>query len=133
MCVEFRAMRGFYHKAVISSVVFSFLFFCPVFPQHAMTQPKPLTQALSFPAQEIIQQDDKMRKYSYQINFAQALASVKNTIVLLFNRSSNLISEIIRELTELFSVTIEPIRPGRKFIRKPKPRKKYYLNYKPIG
>ena len=100
---------------------------------HARVFSKNLTQALSFPAQEIIQQDDKMRKYSYQINFAQALASVKNTIVLLFNRSSNLINEIIRELTELFSVTIEPIRPGRKFIRKPKPRKKYYLNYKPIG
>ncbi len=100
---------------------------------HARVFSKNLTQALSFPAKEIIQQDDEKRKYCYQVNFAHALASVKNTLVLLFNRSCSTIRELILELTELFSVTIEPIRPGRKFLRKPKLRKNYYLNYKPIG
>ncbi len=100
---------------------------------HARVFSKNLTQALSFPAKDIIQQDDENRKYSYQVNFAQALASVKSTIVLLFNRSLSTIRELILDLTELFSVTIEPIRPGRKFLRKPKIRKNHYLNYKPIG
>ena len=100
---------------------------------HARVFSKNLTQALSFPAKAIIQQDDKNRKYSYQVNFAQALASAKSTIVLLFNRPMKTVRKLLTDLTELFSVIIEPIRPGRNFPRKPKQRKNFYLNYKPVG
>lgn len=100
---------------------------------HARVFSKNMTQALSLPARPFIEQADEDRKYSYQVNFAQALVSVKNTIALLFNRPMEILKRILFDLIELLSVTVEPVRPGRTFLRNPKPRKSFYLNYKPIG
>ena len=100
---------------------------------HARVFSKNMTQILSLPTKPLIEQADRNRKYSYQVNFAQALASVKNTIVLLFNRPMETVYRLLSDLLELLSITIEPIRPGRKFPRNPKKRKNFYLNYKPIG
>ncbi len=100
---------------------------------HARIFSKNLTQILSWPAKDIIRQLDENRTYSYQVNFAQTLASVKDTIVLLFTRPRQIVLQLISYLTELFSKTIEPVGPGRQFPRKEKQRKKIYLNYKPIG
>jgi hypothetical protein len=100
---------------------------------HARIFSKNLAQSLSFPANEIIQQECEDRKYSYQVNFAYTLASVKNTVILLFNQSIETIHDIIVDLTMIISATVEPVRPGRKFDRKQKTRRNYYMNYKPIG
>ena len=100
---------------------------------HARVLSKNLAQSLSFPANEIIHQDYSDRKYCYRINFAHTLSSVKNTVIMLFTRSVEAVHKIIDDLTILFSATVEPIRPGRKFERKLKPRKIHYMNYKPIG
>ena len=88
---------------------------------------------VSLPTKPFIEQSYRNRKYSYQVNFAQALASVKNTIVLLFNRSMETVNRLLYDLLELLSITVEPVRPGRSYPRNHKRRKNFYLNYKPIG
>ena len=100
---------------------------------HARVFSKNMTQILSLPTKPFIEQADRNRKYSYQVNFAQALASVKNTIVLLFNRSMQTVNSLLHDLLELLSVTVEPVRPGRSYPRNHKKRKNFYMNYKPIG
>ena len=100
---------------------------------HARVFSKNMTQVLSLPTKPFIEQADRNRKYSYQVNFAQALASVKNTIVLLFNRSMETVNRLLHDLLELLSMTVEPVRPGRSYPRNHKKRKNFYLNYKPIG
>jgi hypothetical protein len=100
---------------------------------HARVFSKNMTQILSLPTKPFIEQADRNRKYSYQVNFAQALASVKNTIVLLFNRSMETVNRLLHDLLQLLSMTVEPVRPGRSYPRNHKKRKNFYLNYKPIG
>ncbi len=41
---------------------------------HARVFSKNLTQILSFPTKPIVKRADRYRKYSYQVNFAQAIA-----------------------------------------------------------
>lgn len=94
---------------------------------------KNLTSALSYPTRKAIKQADKNKKYEYQINFAQALSKTKDVIALLFNRPKEKVIHLIAQLHEIFIKTIEPIRPGRKFPRNHKIRRKsFYLCYKPI-
>ena len=100
---------------------------------HARVFSKNMTQILSLPTKPFIEQADRNRKYSYQVNFAQALASIKNTIVLLFNRPMETVNRLLHDLLELLSITVEPVRPGRSYPRNHKRRKNFYLNYKPIG
>ena len=100
---------------------------------HARVFSKNMTQVLSLPTKPFIDQAYRNRKYSYQVNFAQALASVKNTIVLLFNRPMETVNRLLYDLLELLSITVESVRPGRSYPRNHKLRKNFYLNYKPIG
>ena len=94
---------------------------------------KNLTSALSYPTRKAIKQADKNKKYEYQINFAQALSKTKDVIALLFNRPKEKVIHLIAQLHEIFIKTIEPIRPGRKFPRNHKIRRKsFYLCYKPM-
>ncbi len=78
MCVEFRAMRGFYPKTVISGVVFSFLVFCPVFPLHAMTQSKPLTKALYFKGIEKVVQPEFLQRFTQGTETVKILVLLKD-------------------------------------------------------
>ena len=78
MCVEFRAMRGFYQKTVIFGVVFSFLVFCPVFPQHAMTQSKPLTKALYFKGIEKVTQPEFLERFTQGAETVKILVLLKD-------------------------------------------------------
>ncbi len=90
-----------------------------------------LTAALAYPTREIIEQESQHKKYSYQINFTQALSKIKDTVVLLFNRSN--ILELLSKLFDLFIKTVEPIRPKRRYPRKKGiQRKSFFLSYKPI-
>ena len=90
-------------------------------------------QQIGLDLKPFIEQADRNRNYSYQVNFARALVSVKNTIVLLFNRPMETVNRLLHDLLELLSMTVEPVRPGRSYPRNHKKRKNIYLNYKPVG
>ena len=99
---------------------------------HAKVFTKNLTAILSYSAQKQIEKQVHERKYNYQINFTQALSKMKDTVVLLFNRPRDAVMRILDKLHVIFTKTIEPIRPGRKFPRKHKIPQQFYICYKPI-
>jgi hypothetical protein len=100
---------------------------------HAKVFSKNLTTILARPINNIIEKNTHNRKYHYQINFTQILSKMKDTVVLLFNRSYAVLKNLISELHKIFVQTIEPIRPGRRFERKHKiKRRDFYPCYKPI-
>lgn len=70
-------------------------------------------------------------KYVHQINFAQAVSKMKNTIVLLFNRTHEKIIVIIEKIRKIFIQTTESVRPGRKFSRRHRVKQqRFFLEYK---
>ena len=74
------------------------------------------------------------QKYDYQVNLTHALATVKDLMPLLFQRSKRKIKLIIEALLELLQRTVEPIRPGRQYPRKHRvSSRKYYICYKRIA
>ena len=99
---------------------------------HAKVFAKNLTGALSFSLNEIVEANSENYKDKHQINFTQAISKSKDTVILLFERSRDVVLDIIFHLLTVFASATEPIRPGRKFERnkKIKPRS-YYINYKP--
>ena len=99
---------------------------------HARVFSKNLTAMLAFPARVNVEQE-KDKRYPYQINFTQAVSKMKDTIVLLFNRPLDTVKNLISALHELFKKTVEPVRPNRKFPRNHKIQKRgFYPSYKPI-
>lgn len=96
---------------------------------HAKVFAMNLTAALIHPAQDVVAEEQK--KYAYRINVTQALSKMKDSIVLLFKRID--IVELLNKLFDLFIMTIEPIRPGRKYPRKKHvQRRGFHPCYKPI-
>lgn len=83
---------------------------------HAKVFAMNLTAAISHQAQNVITEQCAQKKYSYQINFTQALSKMKDVIVLLFSQSN--VIDLLEKLHSVFIATIEPVRPGRKFPRK---------------
>jgi hypothetical protein len=102
---------------------------------HAKVMMKNIVSILALPVNDKLAKDTTTtRKYDYQVNFTQALATAKNLMPLLFQRSKRKIKLIIESLFELLENTIEPIRPGRKYPRKHRvSSRKFYSNYKPIS
>jgi len=100
---------------------------------HARVFSKNLTAMLTFTAQEQVELSTAERKQSYQINFTQALSTMRDSIVLLFQRTGAIVQKIICNLLTTIASAIEPVRPGRKYLRNHKrSQRKYSLNYKPI-
>ena len=98
---------------------------------HAKVFALNLTAAITHPAQEVIAEQSEQKKHPYRINFTHALSKMKDSLVLLFIRSS--IIELLKKLHSLFIATIEPIRPGRKYPRKNRVQKRDFCPcYKPI-
>ena len=102
---------------------------------HAKVVMKNIVSMLALPVNDMLAKDsNSTRKYDYQVNFTQALATAKNLMPLLFQRSKHKIKLIIEALFELLANTIEPIRPGRKYPRNHRASsRKYFTNYKPIA
>jgi len=102
---------------------------------HAKVVMKNIVSILALPVNDMLAKDtNTTRKYDYQVNFTQALATAKNLMPLLFQRSKRKIMLIIEALFELLANTIEPIRPGRTYPRKHRvSSRKFYTNYKPIS
>ena len=90
-----------------------------------------LTAILAHPAQKVVEQESQGKQYTYQINMTNALSKMKDTIVLLFQRTA--ILPILKRLWQVIIQTIEPIRPGRSYPRKKRvKRRRFAMTYKPI-
>ena len=98
---------------------------------HAKVFSKNLASVIaSTTKKEIIEKSENLQ-YVHQINFAQALSKMKNTIVLLFKRSTEKVSDLVEQLRTLFIQTTEAIRPDRKYPRNHRVKqKRFFFEYK---
>ena len=101
---------------------------------HAKVFAKNLVSMMTFPIQDRLDENTNSKKYRYQLNFTQAFSKSKGVIALLFHDTARRIRRLISDLQHTFQITVEPIRPGRKYPRNHKamPRK-FFPQYKPIG
>ncbi len=91
-----------------------------------------LTSMVANASQKQADQTTAHRKYDYQVNFAQALSKMKNTLLELLWFSAQTLQSKLRALIDHIACTIEPIRKGRSYSR-PKSKLKnrvFYCNYK---
>jgi len=101
---------------------------------HAKIFTMNLAAVLIRPAQEQVDREGSSEQaYRYQINFTYSLSCLKDTLVILFQRSRP--HELLRELFQLFRRTVEPIRPHRSHPRKKvlRDRPTYFSCYKPTA
>lgn len=84
---------------------------------HARVFAKNMTAMLAFAAQDKVDLSSAEREHRYKINFTQALSTMRDSIVLLFQRTGTFLQEIIAQLLTTFASAIEPIRPERKYPR----------------
>ena len=78
----------------------------------------------------IIQKSEKL-KYVHQLNFAQALHQMKNTIVLFFHRRREKVYRLVEKIRTIFIQTTEAIKPNRKFPRRHKVKQqRFFFEYK---
>jgi hypothetical protein len=97
---------------------------------HAKVFTKNLTTILAHPAQKVVEQESQGKKYTYQVNMTNALSKIKDTLVLLWQRS--VIWSLLEDLWLLMTQTIEPVRPGRSFPRVKRVKsRKFTFSYKP--
>ncbi len=79
---------------------------------------------------EIIKKSEFLR-HLHQINYAQALSNMKDTIVLLFNRSKKNMKILVEKIRKIFIQTTESVRPNRKFPRRHRVKQhRFFLEYK---
>lgn len=98
---------------------------------HAKVISKNLTAVIATTTREEIIEKSRALKYDHQINFAQALSNMKDTIVLLFNRPMEMIGVLISKIRKIFIQTTEAVRPNRKFPRRHRVKqKRFFLEYK---
>jgi len=99
---------------------------------HAKLVSKNLTAIIATTTREEIIKKSETLKFQHKINFAQALSKMKNTIVLLFNCTHDLLLSYIEQIRTIFIQSTESVRPGRQYPRKHRAkRKRFDLNYKP--
>lgn len=90
-----------------------------------------LAAAVASTTKDEILEKAEMRNLVHQINFAQALSKMKNTIMLLFNRSQEKVGTLVERLRTIFIKTTEAIRPIRKFPRRHRVKQqRFCLEYK---
>jgi hypothetical protein len=98
---------------------------------HAKLLSKNLAAVVASTTKEEILKKSETLKFLHQINFAQALSKMKNTIVLLFNRSMEKVGSLIEKLRTIFIQTTEAVRPNRKFPRRHRVKQpRFFLEYK---
>ena len=82
---------------------------------------------------EILKKSESLLHF-HQVNFAQALSRMKNTIVLLFKRLADKVAEIGEDLRTIFIQTTEAVRPNRKYPRNHRVKqKRFFFEYKTAG
>jgi len=88
-----------------------------------------------FPVKDDVRKISERCKYQLQVNFAQAISKMNNTIAILFVRPKQAARNLVSKLQEIFIKTLERIRPCRKNKRNHKVKvkvKKYHFAYKPV-
>jgi hypothetical protein len=92
-----------------------------------------LSAVLAFPIEERIKkeyEEAKKLKHPQKINRTSALSMVMSISVGLFLKK--LVKKAIAAFDSIVNRTKEIVRPGRKNERKKRPKKLYYMNYKPL-
>lgn len=98
---------------------------------HAKCFSKNFTAVIAATTTDDIIKKSVALKHVHQINFAQALSQMKDTIVLLFNRSKEKIVMLVEKIRKIFIQTTESVRPNRKFPRRHRVKqKRFFLEYK---
>lgn len=98
---------------------------------HAKVLSTNLTAMLTNAAQVKVDARTIKRKHTYQVNFAQALSKMKNTIVQWFEISPVKLRFIIQQFIRYIACTIESVRPDRRYNRpKTKKNRIFYSAYK---
>ena len=83
-------------------------------------------------AQQQVGKATAHRRHDYQVNFAQALSKMKNTLLELLLLSARKLQDNLEALINYMACTIEPIRRGRRYSRSNSKSKNriFYSNYK---
>ena len=89
-----------------------------------------LTAVAVRPINEALRKQTVKVKYTHQVNIIEAIATMKRAVVSFF--VTNQIGKALQRLYERMSKITEPVRPGRKFKRNHQPKRKNYMNYKPV-
>ena len=91
-----------------------------------------LCAVLAFPIEEKVKKEyqEVGTKYPQKINRTSALSMLMGISVGLFLKK--LVKKAIAAFDSIVSQTREIVRPGRKNERKKRPKKLYYMNYKPL-
>lgn len=91
-----------------------------------------LTAMVANAAQKQVDKATAHRKHDYQVNFAQALSKMKNTVIELLALSVQELLHRLEALVDYMACTIEPIRKGRSYNRSKSKSKNriFYCNYK---
>lgn len=98
---------------------------------HAKVFTMNLAAILAHPAQAVVHQQSQGKKYTYQVNMANAFSKMKDTVVLLLHHIN--ILPLLQRLWQLMIKTIEPIRPGRSYPRRKRVRpRRFPMVYKPL-
>lgn len=98
---------------------------------HAKVFSKNLASVIAVTTKMEIFKKSESLLHVHQINFAQALSRMKNTIVLLFKRSAEKVAEIVEDLRAIFIQTTESVRPNRKYPRNHRVKqKRFFFEYK---
>lgn len=87
-----------------------------------------LTAVAVRPINEALKKPSVMVKYTYQVNFTEALATMKRGVVSFFITGS--ITKGLQRLYDRLQKITSPIRPGRKFKRREPEKRRFHTNYK---
>jgi hypothetical protein len=85
---------------------------------HAKVLSKNIVAAVAHTTIPRILQKSIALKFQHQLNRAQAVSRMKNTIVLFFKRSHDVMIELVEQIRTIFVQTTEAVRPGRKYPRR---------------
>ena len=91
-----------------------------------------LSAVLAFPIEERVKKEyrEADTKHSQKINRTSALSMLMSISVGLFLKNN--VKKAIKAFDLIVGQTREIVRPGRKNERKKRPKKLYYMNYKPL-
>lgn len=89
-----------------------------------------LTAAAIHPINEALKKKRAKVKYTHQVNFIEAIATMKKAVISFFITGK--IKDAAKRIVRRMSRITEPIRPGRKRKRQHQPKRKYYMTYKPV-
>jgi hypothetical protein len=98
---------------------------------HAKVFSKNLAAVIASTTKGAIRRKSENLEFVHQINFAQALSKMKNTIVLFFKRTMEEVRILVEKLRTIFIQTTESVRPGRKFPRRHRVKQqRFFPEYK---